>query len=120
MTAEASDQADASGLSLTVQVGGDMDWQTAPFLRERLLAQITAEYRRVVLDLSAVSFCDSAGLNVLLWARRLANEAGSELVLACVPANVQRTLVMTGVDTVVLAYVTVGEAESALVVDGGA
>jgi anti-anti-sigma factor len=114
MTAEPSVQANASGTALTVQVGGDMDWQAASFLRARLLEEITAAHRRVVLDLSAVSFCDSAGLNVLLWAWRLVDQAGSELVLACVPVRVQRTMAMTGVDTVVRVYDTVDEAQNAL------
>ncbi|MER8012604.1 STAS domain-containing protein [Streptomyces sp. NPDC094149] len=120
MTAEPSVQAHALGTSLTVQVGGEMDWQTAPFLRERLLGEITADQRRVMLDLSAVSFCDSAGLNVLLWAWRRANQAGSVLVLACVPPKIHRMLDMTGVDTILRMYDTVGEAENALVAGGGA
>ncbi|WP_086724245.1 STAS domain-containing protein [Streptomyces sp. NRRL B-24085] len=118
MTAEPSVQANASGTSLTVQVGGEMDWQTAAFLRERLLGEITAGQRCVVLDLSAVSFCDSAGLNVLLWAWRRAGQAGSVLVLAGVQQKVQRTLEMAGADTVLRVYRTVGEAENALDADG--
>ncbi|WP_143663530.1 STAS domain-containing protein [Streptomyces sp. NRRL B-24085] len=118
MTAEPSVQANASGTSLTVQVGGDMDWQTAPFFRERLLGEITTGQQHVVLELSAVSFCDSAGLNVLLWAWRRAGQAGSMLVLARVQPKVQRTLAMTGADTVLRVYDTVREAENALVADG--
>lgn len=74
----------------------------------------------MVLELSALMFCDSAGLNVLLWARQQAKRAGAVLVLACVPATLQQMLAMTGVDTVVRVYGTVAEAEDELVVDGGA
>jgi anti-sigma B factor antagonist len=96
-----------------------MDYETAPFFRERLLEEITRGQRGVVLDLSAVSFCDSAGLNVLLWAWQQAKMADAVLVLACVPAHWQRMLTMTGVDTVVRVYGTVAEAENEMVVDGG-
>ncbi|MER8226559.1 STAS domain-containing protein [Streptomyces sp. NPDC094143] len=120
MTTGPSVHVHASGMSLTVRIGGEMVWQTAPFFRERLAVEITAARRRVVLDLSAVSFCDSAGLNELLWAWRLADQAGSVLVLACVPAKVQRMLARTGVGTFLRVYDTVGEAENALVARGGA
>jgi len=97
-----------------------MDYETAPFFRERLLEEIARGQRCVVLELSALMFCDSAGLNVLLWARQQAKKAGAVLVLACVPATLQQMLAMTGVDTVVRVYGTVAEAEDELVVDGGA
>lgn len=120
MTAEPSVQASASGKCLTVQVIGDMDYQTARFLLARLGEEITTGRSCVVLDLSAVSFCDSAGLNVLLWARRQVEEAGSVLVLACVPPSLRRVLSMTGVDSVLRVYDTVAEAEDELAAGEGA
>ncbi|KMS66904.1 hypothetical protein ACH49_29035 [Streptomyces leeuwenhoekii] len=119
MTVEPSVQANTSGTSLIVQISGDMDYQTAPVFRDRLLDEIARGQQRVVLDLSAVSFCDSAGLNVLLWAWRRAEGAGAVLVLACVSPKVQRMLTMTGVDTVLRVFGTVAEAEDELVVGGG-
>ncbi|MER8226293.1 STAS domain-containing protein [Streptomyces sp. NPDC094143] len=120
MTAEPSVQAtDTSGTSLIMQLSGDMDYETAPFFRERLLDEMAGGQRRLVLDLTAVSFCDSAGLNVLLWAWRQADQAGTVLVLACVPPKVQRMLNMTGADTLVTVYGTVAEAGDELVADGG-
>ncbi|MEU0042961.1 STAS domain-containing protein [Streptomyces werraensis] len=106
--------------SLFVQLGGEMDYETAPVFRERLLEEMAGGQRRVVLDLSGVSFCDSAGLSVLLGAWRRADQAGAVLVLACVPPKVQRMLNMTGMDTVLRVYDTVAEAGDELVADGGA
>ncbi|GAA2768504.1 STAS domain-containing protein [Streptomyces paradoxus] len=119
MTAEPSVAASVSGMCLAVQLGGDMDYQTAPFLRGRIGEEIARGLRYVVLDLSGVSFCDSAGLNVLLWAWRQAGGAGSVLVLACVPLNLQRMLSMTGVDSVLPVYGTVAEAEAEMAAGGG-
>ncbi len=110
MTAEPSTDASESGVCLVVRLGGEMDWQTAPFFRNRLVDEIARGLRCVVLDLSAVSFCDSAGLNVLLVAWRQAEEAGSVLALACVPGFLQQMLTMTGVDSVLRMYGTVTEA----------
>ncbi|MEU0427967.1 STAS domain-containing protein [Streptomyces canus] len=43
--------------------------------------------RFIVLDLSGVSFCDSAGLNVLLGAWRQADAGGAMVVPARVPSR---------------------------------
>ncbi|CQR59324.1 STAS domain-containing protein [Streptomyces leeuwenhoekii] len=120
MTAEHAVQANTSGTCLIVQVSGEMDYQSVPFFRERLLDELTRSQGDVVLDLSAVPFCDSAGLNVLLRIWRKATEAGSVVVLACVPANLQRMLSMTGMDSVLRVYATVADAEGGLAVSGGA
>src|SRR3712207_158744 len=111
MTGEPSVQANTSGTCLVVQVSGEMDYQTVSFFRGRIGEEIARSQGRVVLDLSAVSFCDSAGLSVLLWAWRRAEGAGSVLVLACVPPNLRRMLSMTGVDGVLRVYDTLAEAE---------
>jgi anti-sigma B factor antagonist len=68
--------------------------------------------RFVVLDLSGVSFCDSAGLNVLLGAWRQADASGAVLVLACVPGPLRRILEMTGTDQVLRVFDTVTDAEA--------
>lgn len=84
---------------------------TGPFFRARIGEEIVRGQQRVVLDLSGVSFCDSSGLNVLLWAWRWAEGAGAVLVLACVPPVLRRMLSMTGVDSVLRVCGTVAEAE---------
>ncbi|MET7541596.1 STAS domain-containing protein [Streptomyces sp. NPDC005507] len=56
--------------------------------------------RFVVPDLSGVSFCDSAGLNVLLGGWRQTDASGAVLVLACRPEPLRRILEMTGADQV--------------------
>ncbi|MGQ5598455.1 STAS domain-containing protein [Streptomyces sp. ESR1.13] len=111
-------QVKTSGTCLTVQLSGAMDWETGPAFRERLLEEISPDQRCVVLDMSAVSFCDSAGLSVLLGAWQRAERDGAVLVLACVQPLLQRVLTMTGADTVLRMYDTVAEAENALLAGG--
>ncbi|MFC9816734.1 STAS domain-containing protein [Streptomyces virginiae] len=48
------------------------------------------------MDLTAMSFCDSSGLNALLGARLHAEEAGHRLRLAAPCQQVVRLLEMTG------------------------
>lgn len=60
-----------------------------------------------------MSCCDSAGLNVLLWARREAERAAVVLVLTCVPVKLHRVLQMTGADQVLRVFAAVTDAEAA-------
>ncbi|MFF4805592.1 STAS domain-containing protein [Streptomyces sp. NPDC001351] len=72
------------------RVDGAMDYLTQPWLRERLHGVIADAGRFVILELTEVSFCDSAGLNVLLWARNATEAHNVVLVLACVPSSLRR------------------------------
>ncbi|MEU9373677.1 STAS domain-containing protein [Streptomyces sp. NPDC048255] len=102
-----------SGLCLVAKVRGVMDYVTQPELREGLKQVIARAERAVVLDLTDVSFCDSAGLNTLLGARREAERAGVTLVLACVPGPLHRILERTGADQVLRVFGTTADAEAA-------
>ncbi|GHD53584.1 STAS domain-containing protein [Streptomyces galbus] len=120
MTTEPSVSASTSGPCLIVQVSGNMDYADAPFFRHRLAQEVTQGHPFVVLDLSAVAFVDSSGLNALLWAWRRAESVGTLLVLACVPPKLQRMLAMTQVDTVLQVYGTTAQAEAELTSTRGA
>jgi anti-anti-sigma factor len=61
-----------------------------------------------------VSFCDAAGLNVLLGVRRQADAVGAVLVLACVLEPVREALEMTGTDQVLRVFDSVADAEAAI------
>ncbi|MEU9167000.1 STAS domain-containing protein [Streptomyces sp. NPDC048420] len=101
-----------SGPCLVVKVRGAMDYVWQPELRERLKKVIAPGERAVVLDLADVTFCDSAGLNVLLGAHREARTAGVALVLVCVPGTLHRVLEMTRADQILRVFDTVAEAEA--------
>lgn len=90
-----------------------MDYATEPVLRPQFKELLSRGSRSIVLDLSGVSFCDSAGLNVLIGAWRQADAGRAVLVLACVPESLRRILQMTGVDQLLRVYDTVTDAEAA-------
>ncbi|MFF4260402.1 STAS domain-containing protein [Streptomyces sp. NPDC001663] len=110
--AEASLETIAAGRCLVARVSGEMDYATDPVLRPQFKELIARGDRFIVLDLSGLSFCDSAGLNVLLGAWRQAEAGGAVLVLACVPEPLQWVLEMTGADQILRVYDTVAEAEA--------
>lgn len=66
----------------TLAIAGDLDIYAAAELKERLVA-LCAEVRTLQLDLSATGLIDTAGLQVLLAAKRhLAAEGGALTITA--------------------------------------
>ncbi|MER6977689.1 STAS domain-containing protein [Streptomyces carpinensis] len=104
----------ALGHCLVARVTGEMDYRTAATFRAQFNELIRQGDRPIVLDLTSVSFCDSAGLGVLLGARRQAATNETMLALACVPLPLRQILEMTGADQVLPVYDTVDDAAAAL------
>ena len=68
-----------------VRIEGEVEFATAPRLRATLL------------DLAEVSFLDSAGISLLIQAKKRLTNAGSDLVLRAPQANIRRVLEISGV-----------------------
>ncbi|MFD8232388.1 STAS domain-containing protein [Streptomyces sp. NPDC059696] len=83
-----------------LHVGGDLDYDQAPVLRDRLDGLPLSSGQCLVLDLSGLAFCDSSGITALLAARQHALAADADVVLAAVPANLMRVLTLVGLDQV--------------------
>ncbi|WP_051893341.1 STAS domain-containing protein [Streptomyces erythrochromogenes] len=81
----------------TVQVvaRGEIDFHNATFLRQVLLAAVVSHRATILLDLQGVAFCDCAGLNTLLAARRAALRAGRGLHITAAGRRVERLLDLT-------------------------
>ena len=89
-----------SGETATLVVlHGDLDIATAPELRD-CLAKVIGDGARIVVDLEAVGFLDSAGLGILVGALKRARTAGGELELVCTSRDVLKPLEITGLDRV--------------------
>jgi anti-sigma B factor antagonist len=85
-----------------VTISGEIDIQSGPQLRDRLLGIIRRHGARLALDLSGVTFIDCAGINVLLATRRRAQlEGGSLRVLRASP-RVRRLFELTSLDAVLM------------------
>jgi anti-anti-sigma factor len=83
--------------SVTMRLSGEIDMCTAELFREAALAAIDQGHTDVHIDLSAVTFMDSTGLNALLATSRRAESAGGRLQLVDPPRAVKRVLEVTGV-----------------------
>ncbi len=79
-----------------VRVEGDLDLETGPPLRDHL-ATILSRSSDVVVDLTAVSFCDSSGLGALVAGRRRAFLLGKRVSLRIAEhGRVHRLLELSG------------------------
>lgn len=91
---------------------GELDAYTVGQFRESL-AEL-ASVPRLLIDLSAVPFMDSAGLGALIGGIRRAREAGGDVAVACSRPTLTRLLHTTGFDRIVPVTETVEEAALAL------
>lgn len=82
-----------------VVLRGDLDMATAPELRE-CLVKVIDEGARVVIDLEAVGFLDSAGLGILVGGLKRARTRGGDLELVSTSHDVLKPLEITGLDRV--------------------
>lgn len=101
--------------------GGELDYVASPQLSERLAEHVNAGTRRVVVDLSKVSFIDSTAIGVLVGAAmRMQELGGGSLAAICADENkrVLRIFEIAGVDSVIALYRSREEAVSALATAG--
>jgi anti-sigma B factor antagonist len=97
-----------------VRAGGELDLATAPQLVRAIAVAAGGRRPRVLVDLAAVEFCDSAGLRALLGAAREVEAGAGRLVVAVEPGGmVARLLEMAGL-TEFLRVRAPGEARAAL------
>lgn len=85
------------GESVTVAVSGELDIATAPRFSARLGELLRRGCpRELVIDLSGLSFIDATGLRALTELRRRVEQQQAVLVLAGVPAQMQRVIQLIG------------------------
>src|SRR5690349_22146231 len=108
-------QREVHGLSIVVRAAGEVDDFTVLPLRVELqtaLAMATPPHP-VVVDLSAVRFFGSAGLNELVRHHRSAEAVGVPLRIAAAHKAVLRPITLTGLDRVLQVWPDVEQALTA-------
>lgn len=98
---------------VVVRVGGDIDLATVPRLTELIRQRLTAAtLNAVVVELSDVTFCGSAALELLLQSQHRADRRGTALYL--VPGHAMgKLLALTGLSDRFVRCDTVSEAVAA-------
>lgn len=81
-------------------VHGDLDFYTAPALRQCLLDLIGQGHRRLVVDLDRVEFIDSAGLGAMIAGLKRLRDLDGDLEIVCSRPNTLRLFETTGLNGV--------------------
>ncbi len=106
---------------VVLAAGGEIDFSATPQLRQRIVAHIEAGKRRLVLDLTQVTFIDSTAIGVLIGALvRLQDAGGGSVTVVCDEYNkkVLRIFEIAGVDNLIEVHGTREEALTALALSG--
>lgn len=104
----------AENRSVIVAVEGELDIATADDLREHIQAAIDDHGPWLILDLSALEFMDSSGLNAIINAYRTVRDAEGALALAALNERVTKVVRLVGLHRQVPVHKTVSAAISSM------
>ncbi|MEU9190989.1 STAS domain-containing protein [Streptomyces sp. NPDC048484] len=91
-----------------LRISGELDQSCEEYFLGTLAAIVDAERRHLVLDVTALVFCDSRGLNCLLAIRWLLRRLDGKLILAGAGRRLSELLVQTGSTELLPVRYTVG------------
>jgi anti-sigma B factor antagonist len=107
---------EAAGSAVAILVvGGEVDYEVSPQLKARMMRAIKSGSRRLILDLTDVTFIDSTAIGVLAGAiERLDESGGGSLSVVCTHEKVMQIFEITGLDNVVTVHPSREDALAAL------
>lgn len=86
------------GLRSRVQASGDLDLASAPQLKAAIDRVDHWPEHTVIVDLTALTFCDCAGLTVLLAGHHALRAEGGALIIVNPPPSTRKLLAVTGLE----------------------
>ena len=96
---------------LIVRLTGDLDHHNASKARNQIDESIILKKpRKVIFDLSALSFMDSSGIGIIMGRYRLMKEYNAEVAICGVGTNIRKLIDISGLKTIVKEYNTAEEA----------
>ncbi|HXT89421.1 MAG TPA: STAS domain-containing protein [Trebonia sp.] len=103
-----------SGQTAVIAAAGEIDLTNAESLRDALLSALNAGASCLVVDLTATTFLDSAGVTALVRASRRASVSDAVLRLAVTAPAVLRVLNLVGIDQLIPVYPSLAAALDSL------
>ncbi len=97
-----------------VTAAGEVDITNAEGLRDALLSALNAGALGLVVDRTATTFVDSAGVTALVRASRRATATEATVRLAVTAAPVLRVLNLVGIDQLIEVFPSVTDAVASL------
>jgi anti-anti-sigma factor len=115
-TLEVTPMADTAAVTTArptvVALPAEIDMATAAAIGEQVAAALAPGVHAVIADMTATTFCDSAGISMLIRAKKRAAVRGAELRLLLPCPNVLRVLKIQGVDAVLPVYDSLEQAQA--------
>jgi stage II sporulation protein AA (anti-sigma F factor antagonist) len=99
-----------SGRTAVIAAAGEIDLTNAESLRDALLSALNTGAPGLIVDLTATTFLDSAGVTALVRASRRASASDAALALAVTAPAVLRVLNLVGIDQLIPVYPSVATA----------
>jgi len=93
-----------AGRLAVVMMPAEIDVANARAILDKLLSVLDREPVTLIVDMTATTFCDSAGMNAVLRAYKRASAAGTELRLVMPAPAVRRVFTVTGLDRLIGTY----------------
>jgi anti-anti-sigma factor len=109
MSVEIRIENQASGAAV-VHIAGRLDLLAAGEAKQQLVDAVGVGHKKLVVDLSDVSFVDSSGLGALISGLKAARLAGGDLRIARAGEQARVILGLTTLDRVMRPYETLEEA----------
>lgn len=95
------------GQTAIVSLPAEIDCGNAAWISDELIAVAARGPANLVVDMTATSFCASAGVTVLLKVQERMTADGARMQLAVAGDAVRRILTLTGVDQPIVTYPSV-------------
>jgi anti-sigma B factor antagonist len=102
------------GRTAVVRLPAEVDLTIADDVREALLSVLNQGARGLVVDMTATTFCDSAGITALVRACRRADANGATMRVAVSGPPVLRVFSLVGIDRLIDIHPTVDAARASL------
>jgi anti-sigma B factor antagonist len=103
---------DQNGITV-VALSGDVDLQTSPAVRQKLL-ECLDKHKKLIVDMSNVAYIDSSGVASLVEAFQVSRKKSASFVLAAVSPSAMRVLSLARLDKVFTIHPDVNAAAAAL------
>lgn len=95
-------------------VTGELDYHTAPRLRDAVNDLPCGVGTALIIDLSGLSYCDSTGISVMVTAYRQTQAAKVPLALTGLDPHIAHVFHIVGLDRIFAFYDSVDQAAAAL------
>lgn len=103
-----------SGPTAVIRLCAEIDLTVADELREAMLSVLNQGALALIADMTATTFCDSAGITALIRAARRAAASGAVMRVAGVAPSVLRVFTLVGIDRMIDIYPSVDAALASL------